>query len=132
MLTPHTIDKSSPLLGEECAYCKDPFAPGDEIIICPEDGSRHHVRCWVGNNNQCAAYGCAGRGDISQPTTGDTPSPPPVPLTPPPPNNEPPRWANTCLVLSTAITMLLCGASCFGLWLILDYLMLNVWNYPYR
>ncbi len=65
------IDKSSPFLGEECALCKHPFAPPDEIIICPEDGSRHHAPCWQANGNHCTAYGCLGGGEVISTQLGD-------------------------------------------------------------
>ena len=47
-------------LGQTCALCKQEFAAGDEIVICPDDGSRHHVRCWQANGKIAPAYGCRG------------------------------------------------------------------------
>lgn len=129
MLSPTTVDKQSPFLGEECALCKDPLTPGDVVIICPEDGSRHHDRCWLANGNKCAAYGCQGHGELPPPPT----SPPPHPVTSLPPH--PPvhyTLANSCLILAIAIAIILCAVGCFGLWAIADYLMLHFWNLPYR
>ncbi|MCL4264956.1 MAG: hypothetical protein KJ069_17180 [Anaerolineae bacterium] len=139
MLPPVTVDKQSPFLGEECALCKDPLTPGDVVIICPEDGSRHHDRCWIANGNKCAAYGCLGHGEItpaSAPPASAPPSPA-HPLTPSPgqPLTHPPTHytlANSCLILAIAITIILCAVGCFGLWAIADYLMLHIWNLPYR
>ncbi len=147
MLLPVTVDKQSPFLGEECALCKDPLTPGDVVIICPQDGSRHHDRCWTANGNKCAAYGCRGHGEITPPPSpAHPPTPPPVhpltpspahPLTPSPaqPLTRPPAHytlANSRLILGIAITIILCPVGCFGLWAIADYLMLHVWNLPYR
>lgn len=133
MLPPITVDKQSPFLGEECALCKDPLTPGDVVIICPQDGSRHHDRCWIANGNKCAAYGCMGHGEITPFLNSPlTPSPPhPVTLSPPhPPAHY--TLANSCLILAIAIAIILCAVGCFGLWAIADYLMLHVWNLPYR
>lgn len=139
-IRPVLIDKLSPFVGESCALCKEPFNPGDEIIICPSDATRHHVHCWRANGNRCTAYGCSGQGS-------------PISRTPPPPEPEarsesgeerPGRskvrtlptthysCAQSCLIISLAIAILLIGIGCFGLWAILDYLMLNVWGYDYR
>ncbi|MBX3059248.1 MAG: hypothetical protein KF770_22495 [Anaerolineae bacterium] len=129
MLPPVTVDKQSPFLGEECALCKDPLTPGDVVIICPEDGSRHHDRCWIANGNKCAAYGCRGHGELPPPPTSSPPHP--VTFSPPhPPVHY--TLANSCLILSIAIAIILCSVGCFGLWAIADYLMLHVWNLPYR
>lgn len=67
MIRPHRLDESSAFLGQNCALCKQEFASGDEIVICPEDGSRHHVHCWEANNNHCTAYGCKGEGEVGVP-----------------------------------------------------------------
>jgi hypothetical protein len=42
------------------------------------------------------------------------------------------RWAQSCLILSIAIAILLFGFGCFGLWAIADYLLLDVFDMPYR
>ncbi|HUM70379.1 MAG TPA: RING finger protein, partial [Chloroflexota bacterium] len=86
MLSPITVDKQSPFLGEECALCKDPLTPGELVVICPEDGSRHHDRCWLANGNKCAAYGCRGHGEITP-----SPNPTPNPSLPHPDTLSPPH-----------------------------------------
>lgn len=143
MIRPIVIDKQSPFLGDECALCKEPLAPGDEVIICPEDGSRHHSRCWRSNGNTCTAYGCRGKGIIaSQPVEPHRPQRhfPAVQTL-----NRPRRrskvlvrpashlgCARGCLLLSIAITVILFAVSCFGLWAIADYIMVEIFNLPYR
>lgn len=62
------ITKESPFFGEICALCKEPFAPGDDIVVCNECGTRHHSFCWQEVGNHCTAYGCTGRGEIVRPT----------------------------------------------------------------
>ena len=42
------------------------------------------------------------------------------------------RWAQSCLIISIAIAILLFGFGCFGLWAIADYLLLDVFDMPYR
>lgn len=145
MLSPLTITKQSPFLGEECALCKNPLAPGDEIVICPEDSTRHHAHCWRANGNKCAAYGCRGRGEIAVPES--TP-PEPAPAQPPPiPDRQPPttsangriqHTANRfgcgqgCLLIAIAIAIIFFSIGCFGLWAIADYIMLEVLGWQYR
>ena len=148
MPSPVTITKQSPFLGEECALCKNPFAPGDEVIVCPDDGSRHHTHCWRANGNKCAAYGCRGRGEIE---SGDAPplEPPPQqsenqPLTNQPsaqPTTENSRLQRTarrlgcgqgCLLIAIAIAIIFFSIGCFGLWAIADYIMLEVLGWQYR
>ncbi|MCP4363253.1 MAG: hypothetical protein GY796_35070 [Chloroflexi bacterium] len=128
MLTPAIIDKQSPFLGEECALCKDPFAPGEEVVICPEDGSCHHAHCWVANGHQCAAFGCAGHGRLS--TESPHPSSPQRTVVTRPSSSF--GYGQTCLLLAIAIAIIFFSIGCFGLWAIADYLMLNVWDMPYR
>ena len=145
MLAPVTITKQSPFLGEECALCKNPFAPGDEVIVCPDDGSRHHTHCWRANGNKCAAYGCRGRGEIESP---DAPAPEPLPPQPEsqPPTNQQPVTNPTriqrtarrfgcgqgCLLVAIAIAIIFFSIGCFGLWAIADYIMLEVLGWQYR
>ena len=64
MIRSHHLGDTSTFLGQTCALCKQEFIAGDAIVICPEDGSRHHVHCWEANNNHCTAYGCTGQGAI--------------------------------------------------------------------
>ena len=82
MIRPHHLGDTSTFLGQTCALCKQEFAAGDAIVICPEDGSRHHVHCWEANNNHCTAYGCTGQGVVGEPAT-DAPEAPPVRRRPP-------------------------------------------------
>lgn len=134
MLQTASIDKNSPFLGEECALCKDPFAPGDEIVICPEDGSRHHTRCWQANGNKCAAYGCTGQGIIGEEE--------PDILPPPFRENRRSRvitrpsssfgCGQSCLLIAIAVSIIFFSIGCFGLWAIFDYMMLHIWDMPYR
>lgn len=133
------IDKNSPFLGEECPFCEHPFAPGDEVIICPECAARHHTHCWQTNNGRCAVDGCTGADIPDEENIEETVaeestavSPPPQPLAP---NPQPPTHyscAQSCLVLAIALAILIFAVSCFGLWAIADYLMLEVWGWQYR
>ncbi len=72
MIRPHHLGDQSTFLGQTCALCKQEFGAGDDIVICPEDGSRHHAHCWQANNNHCTAYGCRGQGIIGAPTAVPT------------------------------------------------------------
>ena len=145
MLSPVTITKQSPFLGEECALCKNPFAPGDEVIVCPDDGSRHHTHCWRANGNKCAAYGCRGRGEIESPDAPAPEPPPPQPEIQPSTNQQPvtnptriqrtARWfgcGQGCLLVAIAIAIIFFSIGCFGLWAIADYIMLEVLGWQYR
>ena len=145
MLSPVTITKQSPFLGEECALCKNPFAPGDEVIVCPDDGSRHHTHCWRANGNKCAAYGCRGRGEIESPDAPAPEPPPPQPEIQPSTNQQPvtnptriQRTARRfgcgqgCLLVAIAIAIIFFSIGCFGLWAIADYIMLEVLGWQYR
>lgn len=140
------IDKNSPFLGEECPFCEHPFAPGDEVIICPECAGRHHIHCWRTNNGRCAVTDCSGA-DIPEETEEEsneeireaepdsTPPPAPAPPQREPRQQRPPTHyscAQSCLVLAIALSILIFAVSCFGLWAIADYLMLEVWGWQYR
>ncbi len=142
MLSPITVTKQSPFLGDECVLCKNPFAPGDEIVVCPEDSSRHHTHCWRANGNKCAAYGCRGNGEIEipEPTPPEEPSPAP-PANHPPVANPNGRIQQTarrfgcgqgCLLVGIAIAIIFFSIGCFGLWAIADYIMLEVLGWQYR
>jgi hypothetical protein len=139
-------------LGAECALCRHPFAPGDEIIICPEDGARHHAQCWQANGDSCTNYGCTGSGPVvttgteqeidryDDPAADETESSPTESST----VQRPPRskvrvlpssslgCAQSCLLLSIAIAILLIAVGCFGLWSIADYVLLEVLDWQYR
>lgn len=162
MIRAHRIGDSSTFLGQTCALCKQEFDVGDEIVICPEDGSRHHVHCWQANGNKCTAYGCKGEGAIGvatlpprqQPVRDQTGRRPRVitqeperPSSPPPPARPIPNapgskvrtlpsgslgCAQTCLLIAIALAIVLLAGSCFGLWKLADYLMNEVWALPYR
>ncbi|MFQ5400276.1 MAG: RING finger protein [Anaerolineae bacterium] len=139
MIRATLVDKHSPFLGEECALCKLPLAPGDEIVICPEDGSRHHVPCWHANGDRCTAYGCVGNGPV---ITSGNPGHARREAAVPPTDEPQPEWrmsrtrsvgcAQSCLFLSISVAILLFAIGCFGLWAIADYIMLEVLDWPYR
>jgi hypothetical protein len=162
MIRAHSLDATSAFLGQACALCKQEFAAGDEIVICPADGSRHHVRCWQANDNKCTAYGCRGEGAIGTPAVlrprGEpargrparrpriitqepeeirpTGAARPIPNAPGSKVRTLPAGsigcAQTCLLIAIAIAIVLFALGCFGLWAIADYLVLNVWDIPYR
>jgi hypothetical protein len=160
MIRAHHIGDTSAFLGQTCALCKQEFAAGDEIVICPEDGSRHHTGCWQANGNKCTAYGCRGEGAIGSPAflrprgrparerpTGqprviEHERPRPATAARPIPNAPGSKvrtlpagsvgCAQTCLLIAIAIAIVLFALGCYGLWAIADYLMLQVGDLPYR
>lgn len=137
-IRPVIVDKRSPFLGESCALCKQPFGPGDELAICPEDATRHHVHCWRANANKCTAYGCTGYGEvIGLPpvvATGTTRFRPgqedeaKVQTLP----SRSFHCAQSCLLIAIAIAIILIAIGCFGLWAIADYIMIDVLGWQYR
>lgn len=141
-IRPLLIDKRSPFVGERCALCKEPFAPGEEIILCPEDASRHHVYCWNANGNHCAAFGCQGSGTpirrtphreqdgeedeaATEPEQDASSSVKTLPA-------SSFSCAQSCLIVAIAISIVLIAVSCFGLWAILDYVVVDVLGWQYR
>lgn len=134
MIHPVLVDKRSPFIGEACALCKEPFTTGDEIVICPEDASRHHARCWRANGGRCAAYGCEGEGEITE--LADSPvGPSPATAVPSDVQTMPSSsfgCAQSCLLISIALSILFFAVGCFGLWAIADYIMLEVLGWSYR
>lgn len=131
------IDKYSPFLGEECPVCEHPFAPNDEVVICPECGERHHAHCWQSNGNQCAIPGCNGQGIIGEDEAPDEAAAPPPPHRPRfhlPRRQQPTHasCAQSCLLISIAAAIILIAIACFGLWAIADYIMLEVLGWQYR
>ncbi len=139
MIPPITIDKRSPFLGEACALCKEPFAPGDEMVICPVDATRHHTQCWRANGNKCAAYGCTGHGEVESPSlngvlVGEVATE----------NEQDGRskvrtlpsssfgCAQGCFLVSIGLAVLLFAIACFGLWAMLDYIFIDVLGWAYR
>jgi hypothetical protein len=137
-IRPVVVDKRSPFLGEACALCKQPFGPGDEIAICPEDATRHHVHCWRANGDKCTAYGCTGYGEV----VGAPPfSPTQATRFRPGQEDEakvqtlPTRsfhCAQSCLIIAIAMAIILIAIGCFGLWAIADYIMIEVLGWQYR
>lgn len=138
-LKPVRVDKQSPFMGEDCALCKQPLAPGDEIIICPEDAARHHAHCWRANRNKCSAYGCLGRGEIEAPpaereqrrpsrTTSTSSEESRVKTMP----SSSFHCAQSCLVIAIAVAIIFFAVGCFGLWAIADYIMLEILGWQYR
>ena len=140
-IRPLLIDKRSPFVGESCAICKEPFSPGEEIVICPEDATRHHVHCWIANQNRCAAYGCNGRGTLIRQTpaieeeeddyavvTSSDDGQSKVRTLP----SSSFSCAQSCLLLSIAISIIIFAVSCFGLWAILDYILVEMLGWQYR
>lgn len=51
-----TIDMAA-LRSATCPICCTPFAEADEIKICPDCRTPHHVECWD-DNRGCSTYGC--------------------------------------------------------------------------
>lgn len=140
-IRPVLVDEESPFLGEDCALCKESFSGGDEIVICPDDGSRHHAHCWRANGSKCTAYGCTGFGEIlpRQPrarsqrrssvvTQGEAAPRSKVRAMP----SSSMGCAQACLVLSIAIAIVLIAAGCFGLWAIADYILIEELGWQYR
>ncbi|MDX1412953.1 MAG: RING finger protein [Candidatus Promineifilaceae bacterium] len=141
-IRPVKIDRESPFRGEACALCKEPFAVGEELVICPEDASRHHSHCWRANDNKCTAYGCAGTGEIlprhgqsrkrrrPQVITQRADYPPRTKVRTMPSSSM--GCAQACLIVGVAIAIVLIAAGCFGLWAIADYILLEVLGWQYR
>jgi len=141
-IRPVKIDLESPFLGDACALCKAAFAVGDELVICPEDGSRHHSHCWRANGDKCTAYGCTGAGEIlphrSQPRIrrrpqvvtqrGEVSTRSKVRTMP----SSSMGCAQTCLLITVAIAIVLIAASCFGLWAFTDYVLNDVLGWQYH
>ena len=142
-LRPITIEKDTPFLGEDCALCKHPFAPGDEIVICPEDATRHHRHCWQANDNKCSAYGCGGQGLVlphlsprreaqpfhrSSQTRIVSEAGSKVRTLP----ERSFHLAQSCLIMAIAISIVLFAIGCFGLWAIADFIMIEILDWQYR
>ena len=139
-IRPVLIDKRSPFVGESCALCKEPFAPGEEIIVCPEDATRHHTHCWRANQNHCAAYGCGGHGvpvvrtrfseDDVQSIEGESIEESSSKVRTLPTSSF--GCAQSCLIIAIALSIIIFSVSCFGLWAMLDYLLIEVLGWQYR
>jgi hypothetical protein len=150
VISPIRIDKQSPFLGEECALCKELLSPGELLVVCPQDGTRHHLHCWQANGNRCTAYGCAGAGEVATNPSRERPTvieqQPERPANPlrrqretavSPPQTSPagPNRATSCgqgcILLAIALAIVLISIACFGLWAMADYVFLEIleWNY---
>lgn len=140
-IRPVLVDKESPFRGEDCALCKEAFAVGDEIVICPEDGSRHHAHCWRANGNKCTAYACTGYGEVlprqARPSRrrpsqvaiqGESGARSKVRTMP----SSSVGCAQACLLLGVALAIVVIAASCFGLWAIADYVLIEQLGWQYR
>jgi len=161
MIQAHRLADASVFLGQTCALCKQEFVIGDEIVVCPEDGSRHHAACWQANGNRCTAYGCTGAGEIGA-TTRPRRSPvrertagQPRVITQ---ESERPRGrpaparpvlgtagskvrtlpagsfgcARGCLIAAVILVAVLLVMACFGLLAVADYLRLNLSLLPHQ
>ena len=140
-IRPVLVDQESPFRGEDCALCKETFSSGDEIVICPDDGSRHHAHCWRANGSKCTAYGCTGFGEVLPRqsrsrtrrqsrvvTQGESSSRSKVRAMP----TSSMGCAQACLVVGIAIAIVLIAAGCFGLWAIADYILIEELGWQYR
>ncbi len=144
MIRPLQVSSKSAFLEQQCALCKEEFVPGDKIVICPEDGARHHVHCWEANGFKCSAFGCSGNGRLatgSQSETTTTNGPRVVESQREEGENASKvrvmpssslGCAQGCLLMSIALAILIMAFGCFGLWAIADYLMINVFEFDYR
>ncbi len=145
---PIPIDEDSPFFEERCALCQELFAIGDDIVICPEDATRHHVRCWRANDNKCTAFGCSGSGVVldeeflarRRPVRGansphsqqNAPNQNQIDVET---DETPPRHyscAQSLFLIMVGASILIIALSCFGLWAMFDYLMLEYFELPYR
>lgn len=137
MPNPYSVSSDSPFLENACAFCKADFVLGDEIVVCPQDGARHHAACWQANENHCSAYGCSGEGEVGQPQTAVALEGEVI--------QENGRSAyqrvaygrskvrtlpqvrfgcgRGCCFMVTVILLLLVGATCFGLWAFTDLIL---------
>ncbi len=137
-IRPVVVDKRSPFIGEACALCKEPLAPGDELAICPEDATRHHVRCWRAYGDRCSAYGCTGHGEVldsadygnARIRTVRRGEEGEVKIQTLPERSF--HCAQSCLLISIAVAIILFAIGCFGLWAIADYVMIDILGWQYR
>lgn len=144
MIRPLRVSSKSAFLEQQCALCKEEFIAGDSIVICPEDGSRHHTHCWEANGFKCSAFGCDGNGRLaSNADTEHTAQNGPRVVDQEYDEEEKASKVRVmpssslgcgqgCLLLSIAIAILVMAFGCFGLWAIADYFMINVFEFDYR
>ena len=141
-IRPVPVNESSPFLGDQCALCKAPFVVDDKLVICPQDGSRHHQECWEANGNKCTAYGCDGQGEVVEARLRSGARPYIQNASDPvqtgrfskvrtmPSSNI--GCAQSCLVISIALAIVLIAAGCFGLWAVADYILIELLGWQYR
>ena len=141
-IRPVPVNSSSPFLGDDCALCKESFVEDDKLVICPQDGSRHHQECWEANGNHCTAYGCDGQGEVVENSQRSESRPyiqsaaeskqlgrfSKVRTMP----SSSMGCAQSCLVISIALAIILIAAGCFGLWAVADYVLIEVLDWQYR
>lgn len=141
-IRPVRINENSPFLGEACALCKEVFVDADEIVICPEDGSRHHSECWRANGEHCTAYGCTGYGQVL-PYRARSRSRNQTRIIPGRSGDSQRSkvrampssslgCAQACLIISIAIAIVLIAVACYGLWEIADYILYEQLGWQYR
>lgn len=141
-IRPVLVNESSPFLGDACALCKESFVEDDKLVICPQDGSRHHQACWEANGDHCTAYGCDGQGEVvenhqrsgsrfrsrdaaDQKQVGRFSKVRTMP-------SSSMGCAQSCLVISIALAIILIAAGCFGLWAVADYVLIEILGWQYR
>lgn len=134
-LRPVPIDTDSPFLEESCALCKETFQTGDEIVVCPDDATRHHVACWQANGSKCTAYGCKGAGAVGKVEVIPPASPRPrvVGGTPERSSRQPRSKVRVmpalnlscragCMILLVLLTVII-GVSCgLAMWAVYDWI----------
>ena len=95
---------------------------------------RHHRQCWIANGQRCTALGCSGSG-----APADVVQIPSAPATTVPPRSKvrtlPQAGVNisqSCVVLGAIVAVMLLAVGCFGLWAVVDFLMIEVFELNYR
>ena len=56
--------------GEACPYCGNPFAEGDDVVVCPECATPHHRACWFAHGH-CANEELHGAGFVWKKTAAE-------------------------------------------------------------
>lgn len=64
--TPPVALASGAIIGKTCPYDQFPITTGDEVVVCPQCGTPHHLECWQ-ENQGCTRYGCAAAPVVSPP-----------------------------------------------------------------
>lgn len=74
---PPTTLAARRLIGKSCPYCQSAITSGDEVIVCPQCDTPHHVDCWR-ENGGCTTFGCArGPQAAAIEVAAEPPGPPP-------------------------------------------------------